>query len=131
MIQIRRWKDARTNVQAVIQSLRQQEAKEAGANQAFLDLRQRESVVRKNLETNRLDLNDLKNAEAELNRNRARLDAELADVSSKAKVSQELHAQLQKHKLDEQKAQQAIKTADSQVCELLKGSDAKNRTGIH
>ena len=122
VIQIRRWKDARTNVQAVIQSLRQQEAKEAGANQAFIDLRQRESVVRKGLETNRLDLNNLKNAEAELTRTKARLDAELADVSSKAKVSQELHAQLQKHKLDEQQAQQAIKTADSQVCDLVKGS---------
>ena len=122
VIQIRRWKDARTNIQAVIQSLRQQEAKEAGANKVFLDLRQRESVVRGGLETNRLELNSLKNAEADLNQVKVRLDAELAEVSAKAKTSQQLYTQLQQHKLDEQKAQQAIKSADSQVCELLRGS---------
>jgi DNA sulfur modification protein DndD len=122
VLQIRRWKDARNNVQAVIQSLTQQEAKEAGANKAYTEIRHRESVVRKGLETNRLDLNALKTAEAELGRSKARLDTELAEVSSQAKASQELYAQLQKHKLDEQQAQQAIKTADSQVCDLVKGT---------
>jgi DNA sulfur modification protein DndD len=122
VIQIRRWKDARSNVDAVIKSLRQQEAKEAGANKAYLDARHREGVVRKGLETNRLELNDLKNAEQELARTKARLDTELFEVSSQAKESQQLHAQLQKHKLDEQKAQQAIKTADSAVCDLIRQS---------
>lgn len=122
VLQIRRWKDARNTVQAVIQSLTQQEAKEAGANKAFLEVRHRESVVRKNLETNRLDLNALKTAESELGRSKARLDTELAEVSSQAKASQELYAQLQKHKLDEQQAQQTIKTADNQVGDLIKGT---------
>ena len=63
-------------------------------------------MVRKSLETNRLDLNALKTAEAELGRSKARLDIELAEVSAQAKASQELYAQLQKHKLDEQQAQQ-------------------------
>ena len=79
-------------------------------------------MVRKSLETNRLDLNALKTAEAELGRSKARLDTELAEVSSQAKASQELFAQLQKHKLDEQQAQQAIRTADSQVCDLIKSN---------
>ncbi len=122
VLQIRRWKDARNNVQAVIQSLTQQEAREAGANKAFLEVRHRESVVRKSLETNRLDLNALKTAEAELGRSKARLDTELAEVSAQAKASQELYTQLQKHKLDEQQAQQAIKTADTQVCDLVKST---------
>lgn len=122
VIQIRRWKDARTNVETVIKSLRQQEAKEAGANKAYVDLRHREGVVRKGLETNRLDLNNLKNEKSELTREKNRLDVELAEVSAKAKTSQELHAQLQKHKLDEQRAEQAIKTADSQVAELVRVS---------
>ena len=122
VIQIRRWKDACSNLEAVIKSLRQQEAKEAGANKAFIDLRHRESVVRKNLETARLDLNALKTAESELGRTKARLDTELAELSSKAKTSKELHAQLQKHKLDEQRAEQAIKTAAAQVCELVRDS---------
>lgn len=122
VLQIRRWKDARNNVQAVIQSLTQEEAKEAGANKAFLAVRERESVVRKGLETNRLDLNALKTAESELGRSKARLDTELAEVSSQAKASQEFYTQLQKHKLDEQQAQQAIKTADSEVCDLVKST---------
>ncbi len=122
VLQIRRWKDARSNVQAVIQSLRQQETKEAGANKVFLDLRHREGVVRKSLEANRLELNDLKKTSSELVRSHNRLDEELAEVSSKAKASQELYSQLQKHKLDEQRAEGAIKSADSQICELVKGS---------
>jgi DNA sulfur modification protein DndD len=122
VIQIRRWKDARTNIEAVIKSLRQQEAKEAGANKAYVELRNREGVVRKGLETNRLDLNELRNTQSELVREKNRLDVELAEVSSKAKASQELHTQLQKHKLDEQKAEQAIKAAENQVCELLRNS---------
>jgi DNA sulfur modification protein DndD len=122
VIQIRRWKDARTNIEAVIKSLRQQEAKEAGANKTYVELRNREGVVRKGLETNRLDLNELKNVQSELVREKNRLDVELAEVSSKAKASQELHTQLQKHKLDEQKAEQAMKAADNQVCELLRNS---------
>lgn len=122
VIQIRRWKDARSNVDAVIKSLRLQEAKEVGANKAYLDARHREGVVRKGLETNRLELNDLKNSEQELARTKARLDTELFEVSSQAKESQQLHAQLQKHKLDEQRAQQAIKTADNEVCDLLRES---------
>ena len=122
VLQIRRWKDARNNVQAVIQSLTQQEAKEAGANKAFLEVRHREGVVRGSLETNRLDLNTLKTVEAELGRSKARLDTELSEVSSQAKASQELYSLLQKHKLDEQQAQQAIRTADSQVCDLVKST---------
>jgi hypothetical protein len=122
VIQIRRWKDARTNIEAVIRSLRQQEANEAGANQVFINLRQRESVVRKDLEANRLNLNALKTAESEMGRTKARLDTELAEVSAQAKTSQVLHEQLQKHKLDEQKAEHAIKTADNQVCDLVRES---------
>ena len=122
VIQIRRWKDARTNIEAVIRSLRQQEAKEAGANQVFINLRQRESVVRKDLEANRLNLNALKTAESEMGRTKVRLDTELAEVSAQAKTSQVLHEQLQKHKLDEQKAEHAIKTADSHVCDLVRES---------
>ena len=62
------------------------------------------------------------NLEAELRTSKVRLDTELAEVSSQAKASEELYAQLQKHKLDEQQAQQAIKTADSQVCDLVKST---------
>jgi len=120
VIQIRRWKDARTNVETVIKSLRQQEAKEAGANKAYVDLRHREGVVRKGIEANRLELNDLKNKQSELTREKNRLDVELAEVSTKAKSSRDFHTQLQKHKLDEQKAGQAITIADSQVTELLR-----------
>jgi DNA sulfur modification protein DndD len=122
VIQIRRWKDARTNIEAVLKSLRQQEAKEAGANKVFLDLRHREGVVRKGLEANRLELNNLKNEEREKVRLKNQLDTELDEVSSKAQASQELHAQLQKHKLAEQKAEQAVVYADSAICELVRNS---------
>lgn len=122
VIQIRRWKDARTNLEAVIKSLRQQEAKEAGANKAYMEARKREDVVRGGLEKNRLDLNELTKKQTELQRHKEQLDVELAEVSSQAKASKALHAQLQKHRLDEQKAQQAIHAADAQVCDLIRKS---------
>lgn len=122
VIQIRRWKDARSNIEAVIRSLRQQEAKEAGANKVFLNLRHREGVVRKGLEENRLALNNVVNEEREKVRLKNRLDDDLDEVSSKAQASQELHAQLQKHKMAEQKAEQAVASADRQLCDLVRNS---------
>lgn len=120
VIQIRRWKDARSNIDAVLKSLRQQEAKEAGANKVFLDLRHREGVVRNGLEENRLKLNGLKNDEREMTRVKNLLDVEVDEVASEARASQELNTQLQKHKLDQQRAEQAIESADSQIRDLVR-----------
>ncbi len=122
VIQIRRWKDARSNLDAVIRSLRQKEALEAGANQAYIQARNREDVVRRGLEKNRLELNELKKIHSDLSREKVQLDADLAEVSAKATASQELHAQLQKHKLDEQKAERAVLDADAAVADLVRSS---------
>ncbi len=122
VIQIRRWKDARNNLEAVIKSLRQQEAKEAGANRAYIEARNREGVVHRGLENNRLELNELKKAHSDLVREKAQLEADLEEVSAKATASQELHAQLQKHKLNEQKAERAVIDADAALSDLVRST---------
>jgi DNA sulfur modification protein DndD len=122
VLQLRRWRDARTNLDAVVKSLRQQEEKEAGANRAFIEARKREDVVRRSLAENRIALNELKKALSELERSKLSLEAEMTEVSSKARESEELHGQLSKHRLGEQKAQQALKAADTQLCDLIRSS---------
>lgn len=122
VIQIRRWKDARNNLDAVIKGLRAQETKEAGANRAYIEARSREGIVRKGLESNRIDLNELKKVYSDLNRERVKLEEELSIVSAQAKASQDLYGKLQKHKLDEQKAARAVQDADQQVGELIRKS---------
>jgi DNA sulfur modification protein DndD len=91
VLQLRRWTNARNHVTEIIKSLKQEEAKAAGANQEYLNQRRKHDVIKNEFDKNNAELTSAHAELSELKETLRTLERQREQVSQQALETQELY----------------------------------------
>lgn len=120
VLQLRRWSTARNHVGDVIQALKKEEAKAAGANRDYLDKRRKYDIIKNSYEENNAELATAHSQLAELKDLLENLERQREQVSQQALETQELYRKQSAQQQMITQAKSAIATADSEIRRLIK-----------
>ena len=120
VLQLRRWSAARSHVGEVIQSLKKEEAKAAGANRDYLDKRRKHDIIKKSFDENNTELAQAHTELGELQELLRSLERQREQVSQQALETQELYRKQAAQQQLIAQAKSAIASADSEIRRLIR-----------